>query len=77
MKSTIARRYLQFLPVILAAVLLLSDSRPASADARCFQNLRDCYGRAAGREGVWDMWAAGLDCELDLVDCVRRALLGR
>jgi hypothetical protein len=77
MKSSLARRCFQLLPVLLAAVLLLTDSRPAAAEARCFENLRDCYGRAATRDGVWDMWAAGLDCELDLVDCVRRALLGR
>ena len=77
MKSMLATRCLQFLPVFLAAVLLVSDSRPAFAEARCFESLRDCYGRAATREGFWDMWAAGLDCELDLVDCVRRAILGR
>ena len=78
MKSTIAKRCLQLLPVMLAALLLLSDSQPAAAEnSRCFENLRDCYGRAATREGVWEMWAAGLDCELDLVDCVRRALIGR
>jgi hypothetical protein len=61
----------------VVALLVFSDAKPAQA-ASCFADLRDCYGRAATRDGgVWDMWAAGLDCELTFTDCTRRAIIGR
>ena len=50
---------------------------PRSAMAGCAVDLLDCYGRAAGRESFWYRTAAGIDCELDFVDCVRRRLIGR
>jgi len=50
---------------------------PRQAMAGCAVDLLDCYGRAAGRDGFWMRTAAGLDCELDFTDCVRRKLIGR
>jgi len=72
------KRLVRLAPALAALVIVLAGSTPAGAqEFRCHQELRDCYGRAAGREGFWEMWAAGLDCELTYIDCVRRALIGR
>ena len=61
--------------VSAAILLVLGSETPAQAEEQhCFESLRDCYGRAAGRDGFWDRTAAGLDCELTFVDCVRRAV---
>lgn len=64
--------------VVLTVLVLLGDTRPAAAQgAACFQNLRDCY-IAASRMRYWvDRWAAGLDCELNFVDCARKQIFGR
>jgi hypothetical protein len=77
MSTGLVRRLVSLVPVLLAAVMLLADSRPASADITCFQNLRDCYLKAAGREDWVSRSLAGADCELAFVDCCRRALIGR
>lgn len=77
MRSTRTRGFLPIVPVLCALVLVALDSAPALAQGpRCFQTLRDCYGRAATREGWFDMWLAGMDCELDFVDCARRQIVG-
>jgi len=78
MPSIVFRRLSWVIPVLCALLLVLSDSKPAAAqEAQCFQNLRHCYFRAALKESFWEMWAAGLDCELEVVDCVRRKIFGR
>ena len=46
------------------------------AKAGCFTDLADCYQRAANIDSFWYRWAAGLDCELDLVECTRQKLIG-
>lgn len=76
MKATMVKRLVRMVPVVLVVLVVFSDAKPAHA-AMCFSDLRDCYGRAAVREGFWDMWAAGLDCELTFTDCARRAIIGR
>ena len=53
----------------------LTLSVPAEA-AQCFQDLRDCYYRAAGKDGWADRWLAGLDCELEFTNCTRKAIAG-
>lgn len=78
MSRTLAKRlWSSLIPGLLVAVFLLGNGRPASADAACFQNLRDCYLRAAGRATWVTRSLAGADCELTFVDCVRRFLIGR
>lgn len=64
--------------VVLAAFALLGGVQGAFADDgdRCFTDLGHCYEAAAAIESFWYRWAAGLDCELDLVECVREKLLG-
>jgi hypothetical protein len=76
MNTSRMTRLLQLAPAIVAAVLLLGTSRPASA-FECFQNLAKCYARAGTIDDWGGRWLMGLDCELDFTDCTRRALIGR
>ena len=62
---------------LLALVVLIGFAAPRSAMAGCTTDLLNCYGRAAGIDGFWYRTAAGLDCELDFTDCVRRRVIGR
>jgi len=63
---------------LLAFVVLAGfAAAPRPAIAGCTTDLFDCYGRAAAIESFWYRWAAGLDCELDYTDCVRRHIIGR
>ena len=64
--------------VLLAAIVfigVLAVPRPALAG--CTITLADCYGAAAKIDSFWYRWAAGIDCELDYVECVRVKLIGR
>jgi len=71
-------RFLQLAAVAAAFAFVLGSGTRARADEpTCGQSLRDCYGQAATRQSVWDMWLAGLDCELTFTDCARQAVIGR
>jgi len=63
---------------VLFAALVLAGlvANPSPALAGCTTTLADCYGRAARIDSFWYRWAAGIDCELDYVDCVRQKLIG-
>jgi len=76
MASAFARPLLHLAPIIGALILLLADAQPARA-VMCFQDLESCYFRAAITDSYWSMWFTGLDCELNFVDCTRRAIIGR
>ena len=63
----------------LAAAL---NAVPATAfamddEAGCFEQLSNCYYEAAKRDSWLSRWLAGLDCELDFVECTRIKLVGR
>lgn len=73
---TLGMRTLGILAV-LVGVLLIGGTRPAVAQARCAQDLRDCYIAASHMRYWADRWLAGIDCEFDFVDCARRKLIGR
>lgn len=75
MKTTLAKRLLQCVPVLLLALLILSNAQPAQA-MPCFTDLANCWYRAAAVERFWYRWAAGLDCELGLVSCMRQDIIG-
>jgi hypothetical protein len=68
--------------VATLVVAALAASRPASAQTppnpqdACMSQLGSCYYWAALQAGFWSMWAGGIDCELQMIDCVRRAILG-
>jgi hypothetical protein len=71
------RKLVRLVPIGLAIAFVLAGTRTVSAQIACFQNLESCYYRAALRDTWGDRWLAGLDCELQFVDCTRRALIGR
>ena len=65
---------------ILLAIFVLAamsaSARPGYANLGCATGLAGCYQRAAGVDSFWYRWAAGLDCELDFVECARIKLIG-
>jgi hypothetical protein len=65
---------------ILLAILVLAalsaTAQPSYANVGCTTELANCYQRAAGIDSFWYRWAAGLDCELDFVECARIKLIG-
>ncbi len=69
--------------VIAAAVLFVLAGKPSwaqqgpPATQQCMSNLMSCYYWAALQAGFWGMWGAGIDCELAVTDCIRRAIIGR
>jgi hypothetical protein len=62
---------------LLGLALLLGIPAEVSAQASCFASLRDCFIRASKIQYWADRTIAGLDCELDFVECARRKILGR
>lgn len=50
---------------------------PADALAGCFDQAAACFQRAAARDSFMGRTLAGLDCELDLIECARRKIIGR
>ncbi len=68
--------------VALLVVMTLTAGRQASAQTppnpqdACMSQLGSCYYWAAAQAGFWGMWAGGIDCELQMIDCIRRAILG-
>jgi hypothetical protein len=64
--------------VILLGILVLAamSATTQPIHAACATGLLDCYQHAAGVDSFWYRWAAGLDCELDFVECARVKLVG-
>jgi hypothetical protein len=51
---------------------------PATAfGAGCFDDAAACFQQAATRDTFMGRTLAGLDCELNLIECSRRKILGR
>jgi hypothetical protein len=59
----------------LAAKTASAQTTPNPSD-QCYSQLGNCYYMAALQNGFWSMWAAGIDCELNFLDCVRRGIVG-
>jgi hypothetical protein len=68
------RRWIVLGILVLAATS--ATTQPLYAAAGCTTSLADCYQRAANIDSFWYRWAAGLDCELDFVECTRIKLIG-
>lgn len=63
----------------LLVVLMLGaamSAAPTAAFAGCFEDLGDCYNEAAKIDSWVSRWLAGLDCELDFIECTRIKLVG-
>jgi hypothetical protein len=55
--------------------LLFANPQPADAKS-CVTDLTNCYYRAARVDSWWYRFAAGLDCEITFVGCLREAFAG-
>ena len=64
----------KMLSVLFLAVAL--NAVPSAAWAGCFQDLGACYVRASAHDSWVSRWLAGLDCELDFIECTRDKLIG-
>jgi hypothetical protein len=64
--------------VAVLVVMALASSRPASAQTQetCMSQLTSCYYWAATQAGFWTMWASGIDCEFQMIECIRRSIIG-
>jgi ABC-type sugar transport system substrate-binding protein len=71
------KHLLRLMTVAAAVAFVLGSSTPAQAETHCFTNLASCFVRAAGADSYWQSVLASADCELDFVDCTRRAIIGR
>lgn len=76
MKHLLVSGLLRLGTLALAALFVVGSSRPADAAVRCSGNLFDCYRSAATIDSFWYRWAAGLDCELGYIECVRYTIMG-
>ena len=68
----------KLLLVLLLGAAMTAVPAPAFADeeAGCFETLANCYYEAARRDSWISRWLAGLDCELDFVECTRVKIMG-
>ena len=66
-----------FVVAALAAGTPASAQTPSNPQDACMTQLGSCYYWAAAQAGFWMIWAGGIDCEFQLIDCIRRAVLGR
>ncbi|HEX6324254.1 MAG TPA: hypothetical protein VFZ36_11055 [Vicinamibacterales bacterium] len=63
--------------VILVLLLAAAfNAVPAAAYADCFGKLEACFYEAAKLDSWLERWLAGLDCELNFVECTRIKLVG-
>lgn len=46
------------------------------SEAGCVTDLGHCFEEASTIDSFWYRLAAGLDCELDFVECTREKLIG-
>lgn len=61
-------------------VLLLAAGAgllPARAYAGCFEDAANCFYAASRHDSFIARTLAALDCELDLVECARKKVVGR
>ena len=72
------KRLLRVTPIAIVMILTLGLPTSARAQATCWPDLLACYGRAAAFTDTWSsIWASGIGCDLDFLDCTRRVVLGR
>lgn len=62
-----------FLVLLLTAAI---NAVPTAAFADCFGKLEDCFYEAAKIDSWLGRWLAGLDCELNFIECTRIKIAG-
>ena len=65
-----------FVLVLVSAISAVPVPASASDEAGCFEALANCMERAATRDSWFSRWLAGMDCELDFIECTRIKLVG-
>ena len=63
--------------VLTLAVLVCLLTVPHPAMAACTSQFGDCIIAANKQPNFWSQYSAFIDCELDYVECLRVALIGR
>lgn len=60
----------------LVVILLLVGltATPSFLQAGCFKDFEECINKA--RTSILGGWIDGLDCELELVACIKKAIVG-
>ena len=59
---------------MIVVTFLFAAPRPAHAG--CAGTFQDCLVAAAKTDSYWSFWWAYCDCELDLAECLRVAVIG-
>ena len=62
--------------LLTALVLVGAVAVPRPAMASCNTAMLQCFEAAAKIDSFWYRWAAGLDCELNYIECTRIKLIG-
>ena len=63
--------------VLLALFIVAAMTGTARAnEPECFTDFGHCMEAASTIDSFWYRWAAGLDCELKLINCARIAIMG-
>ena len=67
--------------MLMLGVLIAVPARAALAfddteEKGCAETLLDCFYRAAAIDDWLRRWAAGIDCELDFIECARIKIRG-
>lgn len=65
-----------FVLVLVSAINAVPVPANAFSEAGCFEELSNCMHEAATRDSWFSRWLAGMDCELDFVECTREKLVG-
>ena len=73
--TTYLKGLLRLTTLALLMAFVLGNSRPAHAG--CFISFADCAARAGQETTYWRAVFATADCELELIDCTRRLVIGR
>ncbi|MEX2271877.1 MAG: hypothetical protein WD690_10420 [Vicinamibacterales bacterium] len=63
--------------VVVLCFVAAFSAVPSAAWAGCFEDLAACFQNAATRDTWFKRWLAGMDCELEFIDCGREKLIGR
>ena len=62
--------------VMVVFLFVGGTAQTAWAYQGCFQQVNECFLRAAENHTWWMSFLGALDCQLDLISCIRSKLIG-
>ena len=77
MASKVFRRRAVVAALVVAALAAGKTASAQGSQDACITQLGNCYYWAATQSSFWSMWASGVDCEFQMVECMRLAIIGR